>query len=1337
MGNKVSVEIELLDRISGNLERVNRKMDELGSGARTARGEMDALDGVSERLKKSLAALGVAFSMKEVAGKIMSVRGEMQQLEVAFGTMLGSAEKADALMAQLVHTAAVTPFGLEDVATGAKQLLAYGTAADEVNGTLVRLGDIAAGLSIPLNDLVYLYGTTMTQGRLYTQDLNQFTGRGIPMIQELAKQFGVADSEVKKLVESGKVGFPEVQKVIESLTGEGSKFGGLMEAQSKTITGQIANIEDALYMMLNDIGQQSEGVINAALGGVSALLENYRQIGRAVLELVGTYGAYKAAVVTLSAIENVRYQSALLHMSGMTKMQVVTDLLRKKTEALNAVMLKNPYALAGAAVAALALGVYKLATYQTEAEKGQKKLNDALKEADQSALGEQSALARLKGELSGLRKGTDEYNAVKEKIVKQFGQYYAGLDEEIERVGLTEAAYDRLTNAIRKTFAARQYEQFAAEQQESLSGTMAENLQKIQERLYKKLGDERGARVYAKIRDGLLSGTISNRTGSLFGIEGFDADTRAGLREASGTGLIQNHAVEGYIDEILRAKKLAEELDKKARERFGVDGTGGTESRTAAATGGGTAAAAVTKAATGDLKAEQAKYLQLLEEQATERKRAAEDLQAEVDAARVRAMADGTEKTTAELELDFEKEMTAIDRAREDALRKKRSDARKAFESNPANKGKTFDAGGVTLTDEEEQAYAALYKAQITEFEKAQKELKDQRERAWREYFIEFGDYQEQRRALVEKYDAELAALAADSPEYAVKTAEKDRALSALDAEHGGGVTAMGDLFEDASRKSVSAIEAIIKKYETLVAYLSGDGGVTVETLGGLGFSAQDLKSIEHGETSVKDLTDALQRLKDTLKGKSAWKTFTTDLQAAIDKIENANGDMGAMGTGISGIGSAVSAFAPAVSAFGSDIANIFGQDDSKITGIVAALDGLGQTATGVGQIMSGDIAGGAMSAVSGISAVVSALDGLFGADYSQYEAMVAEYDTLSDVWDTLIEKKREYVDISYGDEARKTGEEVESLLRKKLESNAALGRELLNAGTSAGSHSIGVRIKKSMSEQGWNELYAAARSIGFDAGKVTDGRMEGLFDLSGDQLSRLQEEAPTFWAKLEENVRGYLEEIIACNDELEEMKETLSETLTGVSFDSFYDGFTSLLTDMDADSATFADDFGEYLRTAILKNLLANKYKSRIEALYEEWAAKSDSDGDGVFDLTAEEASRLREAQQALAEEMLAERDALAGAFDWSESSTTQSGKSGAFTTMTQDQGTKLEGLFTSGLQHWSSMDARMETVAERMTTAESHLARIAENTGTSAAVVSELKSAFEKMVRDGLKVR
>lgn len=261
---------------------------------------------IDDSFRKIGAAIGTYFAvdkLKDFTLQIAKVRGEFQQLEMAFTTMLGSGDKANDLMQQLIKTAATTPFGMTDVANGAKQLLAYGVAADEVNDTLVRLGDIAAGLSIPLNDLAYLYGTTMVQGRLYTQDLNQFLGRGIPLTDELAKQFGVAKSQVKGLVEEGKVGFPEVKKAIEDMTNEGGKFGGLMAAQSKTITGQMSNIEDSIEQMMNEIGRSQEGLISDTLGGVSKVIDNWRTIGKVILTVVAAYGAYKAAVIAVWAAQ--------------------------------------------------------------------------------------------------------------------------------------------------------------------------------------------------------------------------------------------------------------------------------------------------------------------------------------------------------------------------------------------------------------------------------------------------------------------------------------------------------------------------------------------------------------------------------------------------------------------------------------------------------------------------------------------------------------------------------------------------------------------------------------------------------------------------------------------------------------------------------------------------------------------------------------------------------------------------------------------------------------------------------------------------------------------------
>lgn len=549
--------------ITGDNSNFLRKLREVETGVTNTSKEIEknglGIEDMFNKMTKAAAAFGAGFTAKELIQNIIQVRGEFQQLEVAFTTMLGSSEKANVLMAQLTETAAKTPFDLQGAANGARQLLAYGTSAEDVNETLIRLGNIAAGLSQPLGDLVYLYGTTMTQGRLYTQDLNQFTGRGIPMIKELAKEFGVAESEIRGMVEAGMIGFPEVQKVIQNLTNEGGMFFNLMQEQSKTITGQISNIGDSFSMMLNDIGKANEGIINDALSSVSYLIENYEKVGKILIELVGTYGAYRTALITISAIENLRYQATLAHMAGLTKMQAIITVLKTKTDALNVAMAKNPYVAVAAAVAALGLGIYKLVTYQTEAEKAQERLNAAEKESEKAALSEQRELAKLNGELSSLKEGTDEYNTVKEKIVAGYSKYYDGLEEEINKVGLTEEAYEKLTKAITDSYGARQYQQFKSQQEDWLDNIMSDNLGKIQDRLYSELGDKEGAKLYSEIYHAIL--------------ERRDLDTaiQDKLNEIQGKGTIfADSRIDTYISNIREAQKITEDLDEKAREKFGV-----------------------------------------------------------------------------------------------------------------------------------------------------------------------------------------------------------------------------------------------------------------------------------------------------------------------------------------------------------------------------------------------------------------------------------------------------------------------------------------------------------------------------------------------------------------------------------------------------------------------------------------------------------------------------------------------------------------------------------------------------------------------------------------------
>lgn len=549
--------------ITGDNSNFLRKLREVETGVTNTSKEIEknglGIEDMFNKMTKAAAAFGAGFTAKELIQNIIQVRGEFQQLEVAFTTMLGSSEKANVLMAQLTETAAKTPFDLQGVANGARQLLAYGTSAEDVNETLIRLGNIAAGLSQPLGDLVYLYGTTMTQGRLYTQDLNQFTGRGIPMIKELAKEFGVAESEIKGMVEAGMIGFPEVQKVIQNLTNEGGMFFNLMQEQSKTITGQISNIGDSFSMMLNEIGKANEGIINDALSSVSYLIENYEKVGKILIELVGTYGAYRTALMAITALHNLQAAG----ITALTAKEAIhyswLVLTQKAQSLLNKTLLANPYVAVAAAVAALGLGIYKLVTYQTEAEKAQERLNAAEKESEKAALSEQRELAKLNGELSSLKEGTDEYNTVKEKIVAGYSKYYDGLEEEINKVGLTEEAYEKLTKAITDSYGARQYQHFKSQQEDWLDNIMSDNLGKIQDRLYSELGDKEGAKLYSQIYHAILER------------RDLDAAIQDKLNEIQGKGTIfADSRIDTYISNIREAQKITEDLDEKAREKFGV-----------------------------------------------------------------------------------------------------------------------------------------------------------------------------------------------------------------------------------------------------------------------------------------------------------------------------------------------------------------------------------------------------------------------------------------------------------------------------------------------------------------------------------------------------------------------------------------------------------------------------------------------------------------------------------------------------------------------------------------------------------------------------------------------
>ena len=1221
--------------ITGDNSNFIRKLHECENGVRNTSKQIEqsglGIEDLFNRMTKAAAAFGAGFTAKELITNIARVRGEFQQLEVAFKTMLGSEDKANALMQQLVKTAATTPFDLQGVANGAKQLLAYGENVENINDDLIRLGNIAAGLSQPLGDIVYLYGTTMTQGRLYTQDLNQFTGRGIPMIRELAKQFGVAENEVKSLVEAGKVGFPEVQKVIMSLTNEGGMFYNLMREQSKTITGQISNIEDAISTMFNEIGKANEGIINDALSGVSYLVENYEKVGQILLEIVGTYGVYRTALMATSALQAIQASG----ITALTAKEAVhygwLVLTKKAQDALNLSMLKNPYVLAAAAITGLVYGAYKLATAESEIERAIRETNDSL----ESQKNHYDELKNKAGELSNIL--SNESKSIEERFIA-YRQLQRLMPEIFQNMDWETAK--RKTNAELIRLEA---DELLRQQRIGLKTKVVMSQQKIQ---------------------GLENSII--RTTNRGGYTGaLKEDLDAAKKELE----IYTKALEDFekADEqakkesekpVVYNKKYWEERKKEAEDaRAALDSSKeNSEEWNRYTKQIQEAQAQIDKYS--DPKTN--KSLSNSQKEADKRKKEQERLNEELLAIRrqnqqaeIDLMKEGTERKLKQIDLDYQKEI--------DAIKKQKA----SWESSQSGR----------LTDEQTNQLGIWASNAARNREKGITSTNNERleadKKAWQEYFIQFGNYQEKRKNLIQKYDDEIAKLEEHSAERATKIAEKNQAIDQLDEQFGKSTHVMADLFEDASEKSVSSIQDIIDKYELLIKYMSGtDESVSLINLKSVGFTDKDIANLENGTINIKDITDAIKRLKEEVKGKSPWLSFFSDMKKGIDDIKNANGDTRKLGQGISTIGGAITEFSPAIKQFGSDISSIFGEDlNDEINNVIDGLSGLGQTAVGVGQIMSGDIAGGIMSAVSGVSQLVNAMGNLFGPDgTAYYEGVKEQLEAINKVYDRIIDKSKEDIVFGGGFASVQAATRAMDNYEKKVINLQKIAAASGRAGASWKSHSAEWHSNKNVDAVGGFEQMSDI--LGKSISSMTD-----LYSLSGDELFLIQSQMPEAWSLIDARIRENLDSIVACKDEANELRDALNQAMTGVDFDSFYNGFIDQLSDMDTSFEDMCDNFEGYLRKSIMAGLVASQYQDRINALYEQWSDAAQSDKK----ITEEEANALKNQYQQIVNDMMRDREEMAKSFGWDASVTSQESSKKVSASVTQDSIDEVSGRFTA----------------------------------------------------------
>ncbi|RBA36159.1 tape measure protein [Elizabethkingia anophelis] len=425
--------------------------------------EAAKMDAAFKSLSLGIASYFSAQSLMGFVKELINVRGEFQKTEIAFTTMLGDGAKAKQLMGQMVDLTAKTPFSLQEVSSGAKQLLAFQVPANEVVDTLTRMGNIAAGLGVPLSRINLVYGQVKAKGKLMGDDLRQFTEAGIPMVAELANKFNKTEYEITAMVSAGKIGFKDVQDVLFNLTNEGGMFFNLMEQQSASLSGKISNLEDAWDQMLNKIGEGNQGILSDTIDELAWMVEHYEKVIEAIKVLVLMYGTYRAALIVQAAALEV----AIAREQGLTIAQILrtsaTQAADKATQALNATMFANPYAVAAALIVGLAAALTKMSLQLSYAEEAQAKLNKRLTEAKSNT---EEQRAKIESLIVAI-KSENLTNEKREVLLKQIKKLADGrLDQlTVEKIRTGEAteAINEYVKALDRQAKAKAYVDLKAE----------------------------------------------------------------------------------------------------------------------------------------------------------------------------------------------------------------------------------------------------------------------------------------------------------------------------------------------------------------------------------------------------------------------------------------------------------------------------------------------------------------------------------------------------------------------------------------------------------------------------------------------------------------------------------------------------------------------------------------------------------------------------------------------------------------------------------------------------------------------------------------------------------
>lgn len=1134
-------------------------------------------------------------------------------------------------------------------------------------------------------------------------------------LQSVGKNVDDVENQTMKLIEALKQVRAEQIKQLEANKQAGKNY--TQEAANvQALTGQINGLKSGL----KDLQKTKEEVAKtpsididteAVTRKTNNLKMQFSQVARELPSLAMGPQMFILAIsnnlpMLADAIADVRKQNELLAASGQKSVPVWKQLV------------SSLFSWQTALVAAISLGIVfgkDIANWVKELISGKKAIDnnkEALENYKKAMLDSQQAAQEEIVQLNLLyqaavdsSKGMNERISAVKELKKEFPQYFKNLSDEEVLVGKAADKYNELATAIMASAKA----QAAKETLIKNSKEILDLESKITEE-YKKqeLNEVKRTEAVGKLKEG------QNRTFLPVSNDVIDAVNRDYDRFFNQS--------EEKITEWRRKIYDLTKFNKNLADQVNI------EDLLFESNGGGG------ETGTGSGKTDYASQL------ADARIRA----QQTTEKLRIQIMQEGIAKRMALAKQEYDDSIADIDRQERDTLAKM-DKARKQGDNIPQSQ---YDAVKESAKNNRMLA-EQVYNEKIYQIEQ---EYRDKATQSLIDYNKQYGTYQEKRLAIAMDYARKIAAAETEG-EADTLVRERDDKLASLDFEEMKKGMDWDKIFGDLERVSTDTLESLREK---LKQYLEGIGDdISPESFKEVMDAFKDIdseladrspfetmkKGYEDYKSAMEEVRSAQDLLNQAQMGGSviveeydeATGTITRKLvtqaeaeeklRAAQDKRYSAQKSLTEAANSIGQKGMAV------VNA-GNDIVEMLGNFGVKVPEAVS------DTLNGLGQVMSGlesidltkpfSAITGSIKILTGVGNTIAGLFGFGGADYSGYENMKSKYEGLITIWDDLISKKQEYIDIDYGTEAQKAAEEAKKLVDVQIERQRQLMNALSGSGASIGSHSLGYRVNNGMSSQDWRRL-----------SELTGANIQGFGDvinLDADVIGKVlqDEKFVSVLTAVNSEFVTYIQNIDKYSEQLQEIAEQEKEALTGVSFDEFRDSFNSMLSDLDATNQDFADNFEKYLQNAIFSSLIAGKYKQQIQNLYDMWSTDAESGNK----LTEDEANLLREKYQDIVNDMLAEREQIMKDFGWSssaDSGSSQSPSSGALTTMSQDSISTFEGIGRNMQTHLANTDKFVQEIRNTQKQDSQTLATIAGHT----AHLVEIHEILSDMKLNGIQLK